>query len=345
MVTSTPFVSIIIPCRNEERFIGCCLDSILANNYPKDRLEVLVVDGMSGDSTRKIVESYTSRFSSIKLIENPKRIIPAAMNLGILNATAPVIMKMDAHTTYDSDYIGNCMKYLSEYGVDVVGGILITVPQKDSLVGRAIAFSLSHSFGLGNSHFRIGSRTPRYVDAVAFGCYRKDLFQRIGLYNENLVRSSDADLNGRLRRAGSRILLIPSAVAYYYAVSSLGRFWKRNFSDGFWVTYPLKFGRWIFSWRHLVPLAFVCSLIGTAALVSLYSALLWLLLAILGSYFLASGLFSIHIAWREKSFRLLFLLPIAFATRHIAYGLGSLVGIAEVCGASLVVRGGRSYQA
>jgi glycosyltransferase involved in cell wall biosynthesis len=343
MVAFTPLVSIIIPCRNEEQFIGRCLDSILTNDYPQDKLEVLVVDGMSTDGTRQIIESYTHRFPWISRIDNPKQIIPAAMNLGIQHATAPVIMKMDAHSTYDPGYIGSCIKYLKEYGVDGVGGILITLPQKDTLVGQAIALSLSHAFGVGNSYFRTGASTPRYVDAVAFGCYRKELFQKIGLYNEDLVRSSDADMNVRLRGAGSRILLIPRAIAYYYAVSSLGKFWNHNFSDGFWVTYPLKFGRRIFSWRHLVPLAFVCSGIVVVALASLSSTFLWLLCALLGVYVAASGVFAVGTVWREKNIGLLFLLPIAFTMRHVAYGLGSLVGLAKVCRAQLVARDHQSY--
>jgi glycosyltransferase involved in cell wall biosynthesis len=326
-----PVVSVIIPCRNEEEFIGPCLESIVQSSYPQGRTEVLVVDGRSRDMTRSIVEGYARRNPRIRLLDNPRGIIPAAMNVGIRNATGEVIVKMDAHSTYDRDYIATCVKHLLGFGADGVGGVLVTVPMKDTIVARAVARAVSHPFGAGNSYFRIGSRVPRWVDAAAFGCYRREVFDNVGVYNEALVRSSDSDLNRRLTRAGGRILLVPTAVIYYYASSySFGGFWKHNFSDGLWVVYPLKFGARVFSWRHLVPLAFVFSVMSIGAL-SLFSTIfLWSLLVLLGSYGVASGLSAIHVAGKEGSWRLLFLMPLAFAVRHVAYGLGSLVGLLRV---------------
>ena len=159
-------VSIIIPCRNEEKFISKCLDSIVAQDYPKDKLEVLVIDGMSKDRTRQIVNEYSKKHSFIKILENPKRITPCALNIGIKNAKGGTIMRMDAHTTYEKNYVSKCIKYLKEYNADNVGGIWKIVPRQDTLVGKAITFSLSHPFGIGNAYYRYVSKDLRWVDTV-----------------------------------------------------------------------------------------------------------------------------------------------------------------------------------
>jgi cellulose synthase/poly-beta-1,6-N-acetylglucosamine synthase-like glycosyltransferase len=321
------FVTVVIPCRNEDRFIAKCLDSVLANDYPKDQLETLVVDGMSEDYTREIVRKYEDLYPFVKVVENPKKIIPAAMNIGIRTARGDIIVKIDAHSTYASDYISKCVKFLTEYDADNVGGVLVTEPNENTPVAKAIALVLAHSFGSGNSHFRVGSREPRWSDTAAFGCYRRDVFKRVGFYNEDLVRSSDMDLNTRLRRAGGKILLVPEIVAYYYPRSRLGDFFVRNIVDGFWALYPLKFGGQVVRLRHVVPL--VCLLIFLAGLaaVALAPVLWWVLLAFVCTYAaLALGV-SAHIAWRERKPWLVVLLPVVFGVRHLAYAIGSLWGI------------------
>lgn len=324
---ATPFVSIVIPCRNEKNFIAGCLDSILHSDYPIDRLEILVVDGRSEDGTREIVEGYTRRYPCIKLVDNPRRTIPVAMNLGIGNSTGSLVMKMDAHSTYDSGYISNCIKYISQHNADNVGGILKTTPRTDTLMARAIALALSHPFGAGNSHFRIGSKKPMWVDTVFGGCYRREIFSQVGLFNEDLPKGSDIDLNVRLRRAGGRILLVPEIVAYYYSDATLLDFWKHNFVDGAGIFYRSKFGSRPLIWRHHVAFAFVSGLIVLGLLSLVLPIFLWPLVGLVGSYCLAICLSSLQIAAKNKGPRLLFVLPLAFATRHVAYGLGSLVGL------------------
>lgn len=304
-------VSIIIPCRNEEKFIGQCLDSIIANDYPKNRLEILVVDGMSEDRTREILDKYEREYSFIKILNNPKKITPVALNLGIKQAKGEIIMRADAHTTYEKDYVSKCLKYLDEYRADNVGGLWITVSRDDTFVGKAIALTLSHPFGAGNAYYRIGSsKEPRWVDTVPFGCYRKEIFKKIGPYNENLMRSQDMEFNLRLKKAGGKILLVPDIVSYYYPKSNLKDFFLHNFEDGIWAIYPLKFIKFPFQLRHYLPLIFV--------LTSPLS--IW-------PYTLFSLLFSAQIAIREKDFSYFFLMPIAFFLRHFGYGLGSIFGL------------------
>ncbi len=323
-----PFVSVVVPCRNEEDHIGPCLESILASDYPADKLEILVVDGESRDATASIGSQYAQRHANIKLLNNPKRIIPSALNIGIRAAVGDVVMQASAHATYDSRYIPDCINGLAEFDADLVGGVLRTQANGTTTVAKAIAMTYSHPFGAGNARFRIGSSTLRFADAVFAGCFKRDVFRNVGLFNEDMVRSSDIEMNTRLRKSGGRILLIPEASTDYYPSGTLPAFWQHNFHDGLWATYPLKFGAWVLSWRHLVPLAFVATLTVFGALAFFSTAMLWLFLAAAGAYVVASGLSTIQIVWRQRDPKLLAVLPITFAARHVAYGLGSIAGLA-----------------
>jgi glycosyltransferase involved in cell wall biosynthesis len=322
-----PYVSIIIPCRNEERFIARCLDSIIANDYPKDRLEVLVVDGMSEDGTRAIIDKYSYQYPFVRVVDNPKKTFPSAINIGILQAGGEIVMTVSAHSTYPKDYISKCVWFLNEYQADNVGGVLKIVPREDTTIAKAIARALAHPFASGNAYTKIGSKEPRWADTAAFGCYRKEVFERIGLFNENLAGSSDLDFNKRLKAAGGKILLVPEIVINYYADPDLKAFWRHNFSDGVWATYVLKFRSKAFSWRHWVPLAFVASLIVSLALGAVFIPAFWLFAGICGVYALVNLAVSVSLAVRERDGRYLWILPIVFATRHLAHGLGALWGL------------------
>ncbi len=313
MEEKLPFVTVIVPCRNEERFIGQALESIIANDYPKKQLEVLVVDGMSEDKTWAVVKRYAEGSPFLKIISNSKKITPAALNLGIKNSKGEIIIKMDAHAIYEKDYISKCVKHLKESGADNVGGVLITLPAKDTLIVKAIAISLSHPFGAGSSYFRIGSKNPREVDTVAFGCYKKEVFEKIGLFDEKMAQIEDFELNSRLRKAGGKIMLFPDIKAFYYPSSdNLKDFFKHNFTDGIWATYPLKYGFKV-SLRHLIPLIFILTL----------PLSIW-------PYIPISLFFSLKIAAREKDIKLFFIMPLVFGARHIGYGVGSIVGLIKI---------------
>jgi len=308
-------VSVIIPCRNEEKYIGRCLDSIIGQDYPKEKLEVLVMDGMSEDRTREIIKNFQFSNSDfqIKLIDNPQKFTPFGLNIGIKNSKGEVIIRMDSHAAYQKDYISKCLSYLEKYKADNVGGIIKTIPAEDTLIARAIAVCLSHFFGVGNSYFRTGSKKPKWVDTVFGGCYRKEVFDKMGLFNENLIRSQDMEFNLRLKRKGGKILLAPDIVSYYYPKSKLGEFFIHNFKDGFWGVFPLKFVKMPLSWRHYIPLFFVLTL----------PISIW-------PYLLINLYFSSKVAIKEKEFGFLFALPIVFAVRHFGYGLGSLWGLIKL---------------
>ena len=311
------FVSVIVPCLNEERHIEECLESIIANDYPKDKLEILVVDGYSKDKTREIVKTRGEQLAlmgvQLRLLDNPKRIIPAAMNRGIAEAKGDIIIKMDAHCVYAKDYISKCVEHLEESGADNVGGVLKSIPANNSLMAKAIAVCLSHVFGTGGSYFRTGASEAMEVDTVAFGCYKREVFDKIGLYDERMVKTEDLELNSRLRKAGGKIMLFPDIKALYYPSSNtLGDFFKHNVTDGIWATVPMRYGFHV-SFRHWIPLIFVLVL----------PVSIW-------PYIPISLFFSVQTAFREKDARLFFAMPLAFAARHIGYGIGSLAGLVKL---------------
>ncbi len=330
MQNNTPFISVIIPCRNERSYIGRCLDSLIEQDYPKDKIEVLVVDGLSGDETREIIRKYNQRYPFIKLLDNPKKFTNFAFNIGIKASRGEIIMMMGAHAGYKKDYISKCIKYSKEYNTDNVGGVIKTLPAEDTLIAKSIAFCLSSFFGAGGSWFRTGSEKPRLVDTVFGGCYKREVFDKIGLFNENLLRSQDIEFNLRLKKAGGKILLVPDIVNYYYPKSNLKDFFIHNFKDGVWAIYPLKFMKAPLRLRHYLPLIFVAGLVSSFILgiFSEFFAIISLLTFF--SYFLTALYFSLRIAIRENDLRFLFLMPIAFFSRHFGYGFGSIWGLVKL---------------
>ncbi len=334
-----PFVSVIIPCRNEAGFIGDCLQSIIDNDYSKERIEVLVVDGMSEDGTRAVIESYAGQYPWIGLIENTRKTTPVALNIGVKNAKGEIIIWMSAHNRYEKDYVSRSVESLERYGADNVGGIMRTLPREDSFIGRGIVASLSHRFGVGNSYFRVHTDEPKWVDTVFGGCYRREVFDRVGLFNENLVRGQDMEFNLRLKKAGGTTLLVPDIVSYYYARSDMRSFWKHNWGNGVWAILPFLYSPIMpVSWRHLVPLIFVTSLLGSAFLGLFWTPFLYLFLIILGSYGVANLGASLQIALEKRNIRYMFAMPFVFPALHFAYGLGSLWGVLNVLSSRLFWR-------
>lgn len=340
-----PRVSIIIPCRNEEQFIGSCLDSILANTYPKERLEIVVVDGMSEDNTRAILDQYRQHHAGIRCLDNPRREQPIALNIGITHATGDILMRMDAHTTYRHDYIAQAVYALQHYGADNVGGRWITVPRGTSLLGKAICFVTSVPFGSGNAYYRLASwrkgepylREPRWEINVAYFCCRKEVFQTVGLFNEQLDRSEDIDFRSRLKRAGFRTLFVPTIECYYAMRTRLPDFLRHMFRNGMWVLLPLNHAPEIaFSFRHIVPLLFVVSLFETICLAFHSVVFRSLLFGLIGTYLTANIYSSFRIAVRERDARYFFILPWLFTLLHLCYGTGSVVGLVRLIGAKVI---------
>jgi len=323
MCSERPLVSVIVPCRDEERYIARCLDSILANDYPSARLEVLVVDGRSEDGTRDILARYAARHDTIRVLDNPRRITPTAMNIGIRAAQGEVIMRLDAHAVFPPTYIAQLVSALLVTGADGVGGAIVTLPADGTPTARAIALALSHPLGVGNSYFRIGAAAPRWVDHVPFGCYRREVFERIGLFDEELVRSQDGEFSFRLRKHGGRILLLPSAVAQYYARNSLPQLRRMFYQYGYFKALTAKkLGR-IMTGRQLAPALFILSL-GTAGLAGMWLPAARVLFASMAGLYAAIVLAGAGRTALREGIRCGVVLAAAFPLMHFSYGLGYL---------------------
>jgi len=320
-------ISIVLPCRNEERYIAGCLESILATTYPLDRIELLVVDGMSDDRTCEIVKEFVARYPAIRLLENRGRITPAALNVGIRAATGEIIMRMDAHVVYPVNYIPRLLDALLNSDADNVGGIIITLPADDSIMARAIAVGLSHPFGVGNSYFRIGVGAPRWVDSVPFGCFRREVFDRIGLFDEELIRNQDDEFNLRLIKYGGRILLLPDVVSYYFARRSLGDLVRMYYQYGYYKPLVARKVDGVMTVRQLVPGLFVLTLVGTTALAPLLPVLP-VAATVVGAY-VAALLGCVVGAVRRHGWRCALALAAVFPAVHFSYGIGSLRGAVD----------------
>lgn len=323
-------LSVICPTYNEEKYIAQCIDSILSQDYPKDDLEVIFVDGMSVDRTREIVNKYSFNYKFIKLFDNPKRIAPCAMNIGIKAARGEIIMRIDGHSLYPTNYFSslvNCLKTLSD--ASNVGAICDTKVLNKNVTSLSIAKVMSDKIGVGNSTFRTGS-SEEYVevDTVPFGCYRRDVFDKIGLYNEALVRCQDIELNKRLTRAGGKIYLIPSVRCSYIPRDNYSDFAKNRYLTGYWVlntSFICKTFKNL-GLRHFIPLLFVMSVL-TTLLAGLFWWQFFILTCIaLLSYLTLVSVRSVMIV--DANTRVLNLIW-AFITLHVSYGWGSICAIVD----------------
>lgn len=324
-----PTVSVIIPCRNEEKYIQKCIESVLENDYAIDDYELIVVDGQSTDRTVEIIAKLMGEYPNIVLVENPKKIAPSAMNLGIQKAKGKIIMRMDAHTVYPKNYISSLLYWKEILAADNVGGVSKADVLSKNPRSIAIKKVLSNKFGVGNSFFRTGAEGVLEVDTVPFGCYEKALLTEVGGYNERLVRNQDIELNKRLKQLGKKIYLIPEVVCTYYARENYRGLAKNNYDNGKWNILTVYITRNVsaLSTRHFIPLCFVLALVLPLILSFFIAQLLYLSIAVLLLYASALMVVISKMDKRGTNMRSLFT---TFFTLHFSYGLGSLVGIFHI---------------
>ncbi|MBF6600585.1 MAG: glycosyltransferase family 2 protein [Dehalococcoidia bacterium] len=319
-----PFVTVIVPARNEERYIERCLYSLAAQDYPRARLEVLLLDGMSTDDTTRIVGRFAAESTlDLRLIENPRRKPAAAMNTALRHARGDVIVRLDAHAAAAPDFLTRSIAALEASGADCVGGVIES--EGDTPFGRAVAIAMASRFGVGGASFRTGGE-PGATDTVAFGAYRADVFERIGGFAEDIDRGEDDEFNYRLLDAGGMILLDPRIRAMYTVRGDLGALWRQYFGYGRAKPEVLRRHPAQARARQLVPAAFLGVLALTA--LSARSGRWQRFAGIAGTYAAAVAAASLLSARNdEPSLRRL---PAAFACLHLAYGLGFFVGTADV---------------
>jgi len=321
-----PFVSVILPIRNEAGYIVKSLNSVLAQDYPPDRFEIIVADGMSIDSTRQIVESFQARHPNVRLINNTGQIVPTGFNAAISQARGEMIIRVDGHCEIARDYVRHCVEHLLNDGVDCVGGPLETMGETP--VAQAIAAAMSSAFGVGNSSFRTVTDATMLTDTVAFPAYTHNIVERAGYFDEELVRNQDDEYNYRLRKLGAKILLAADVRSRYYSRSSFHSLWRQYFQYGYWKVRVLQKHPRQMRARQFIPFAFVLSLLALLALAPFSSIGRWALWLTVVAYLITSLTASILIA-RRKGWRLLPLLPLTFAILHLSYGFGFIVGLAR----------------
>lgn len=318
-------VSVVMPVFNESQYIDKCVKSLLEQDYDIDSMEWIFVDGGSTDDTVKKLELYQEdKPDLITILNNPQKIVPYAMNIGIKNARGKYVVRMDAHADYAKDYISKCIKVLEETGADNVGGVAET--KANGFVGENIALMLSSRFGVGNSEFRVDGKSG-YVDTVPFGAFRREVFQKYGGYDVRLVRNQDNEMNYRIRKNGGQIYLSNDIHLSYYCRNTVRGICDMARKNGMWNIITMKLCPGSMGIRHFVPLAFVLSLVLLPVL-SLIDNLFGLcFLFEICLYSLLDVWFSVHKSNSIGSFLLLLLL---FPIFHISYGVGSIMGIVKL---------------
>jgi glycosyltransferase involved in cell wall biosynthesis len=308
---------------NEEKYILDCLTSIQNQNYPKESYEVLVFDGESTDASREIVENFLNNLTIGRLASNPKRIQAAAWNMGIQESSGEIIGIVSAHSVLGPDYVTNIIETLIRTGADMVGGP--TIADSAGLVGEAIAIALNSPFGVGNAQFHYTNKEIE-VDSVFMGaCWRKT-YEKIGGFDEELIRNQDDEFSYRLRKAGGKIICNPKIRSRYFNRSSLIGLFKQYFQYGFYKVRVLQKHPRQMSPRQFVPPLFVLNLV-IAILLTILANWGWVILAaVAGSYLIANFAASLVTA-AKKGWQHLPRLPLVFATIHISYGLGFLAGL------------------
>lgn len=317
-------VSIICPVYNEEKYIAKCLDSILQQNYTSD-FEILLIDGISLDNTREIIRAYTKIHSNINLFDNPLRFTPNALNIGINNAKGDIIIRIDAHSIYPANYLETLINSLISFNADNVGCVIKTLPSTNSIKCKAIAYVISHPFGVGNSYFRIGASDILKVDTVPFGCFKKSLFEKIGLFDEELPVNQDDEFNSRILNNGGVIYLLPDITIDYFARDSIYKTIKMFYQYGFFkplVNFKIGTTTTI---RQVFPMLFLLGLCLGPLSVLISIKLFYLYISVIVFYFLIGIYFSINSIQKIRE-KVVVIMPLVFFLVHVSYGYGYLLG-------------------
>jgi succinoglycan biosynthesis protein ExoA len=325
-----PFVSIIIPVRNEAKAIELTLGGLLGQDYPCDKMEIIVADGRSDDGTKDIISRVAARDSRIRLIENPRQIMAVGFNVGLQIARGDVIVMMGGHAELAPDYLKKCVLLLQQGIADCVGGPITT--SSETPEGEAISMAMSSWFGVGGATFRVGCRERKYVDTVAFGAYTRAILNRAGPLDEELVRCQDDEFNYRIRKLGGKILIAPEISSRYQSRSSVRSLGRQYFQYGEWKIRVWQKHPRQMQWRHFVPAVFVSSLV-LSAIAAIVRPALGVPMILLTSipYVAALSSVCISLAVRRGQWRLVPRLALAFLVLHFSYGAGFLSGLARFC--------------
>jgi glycosyltransferase involved in cell wall biosynthesis len=319
-------VTVLIPCLNEGKYISQSISSVVNQDFPIEELEVFYIDGGSVDETLDTIKAAEAKYSHIKLLHNPNQTVPYALNIGIRASKGEFILRMDVHSSFPPDYISKLIDWHDYLEAENLGGVCFTDVQQKTKSSAAIKLVMSDRFGVGNSTFRVGARVLSEVDTVPFGCYKREVFEKIGLFDERLTRNQDIEFNKRLKRMGGTIYLVPDVQCTYFARDTFKSLFKNRFKTGYWIvktSFLTKNFRNL-SVRHFVPLVFVLSLIIPTLLGFVAPFFFFLSFLAIFSYLYLMTRRSIKISrgvtiWPYTLF--------GFFVLHFSYGLGSLIGL------------------
>jgi glycosyltransferase involved in cell wall biosynthesis len=323
-----PTVSVVMPCLDEEAYVGEALANILAGSYPAHLMEVLVVEGRSRDKTRAILDAVAAGDRRVRVLDNPRGTTPAALNIGIRAARAELIVRVDAHTAYPPDYVESLVRALLRTGADMVGPCSEATPASDRPMARAIAIAVGSAFGSG-SPFRY-QRTSGPADAVPYGCWRRELFDRVGLFDERLLRNQDNEHSSRILKSGGRVHMAAEICVRNHPRPTLIKLWRQARATGMWNAFTQRLFPYTFRWRHTLPGVFFLGVLFAAACVAVGAAgapaSAAFGAAVLIPYLAANLFASVALALRSRRPHYAPLLAAILASYHFAYGYGIAKG-------------------
>ena len=315
-------VAVVIPCRNEKKYIGLCLDSLVHCNYDKTKLEVYVCDGLSDDGTAEIVKTYAAKHPFIFLLENKARTTPHALNLGIRSSKTDVVIILGAHAAIAPDFVTRNLDVLNTHpDVGCAGGIIDN--KYEDAVSETIGMAMSSVFGVGNAHFRTGTKSG-YVDTVAFGAYTREVFEKCGLFDDELVRNQDDEFNFRISKNGFKIFLDPAIRSDYYVRGNYRKLYRQYYQYGYWKVFVNRKHHVVTSARQLMPPVFVAGLFLGWLPVFIFPWWLWVWLCGIVFYKMAALTFALQM---KPPVTKIPALMWSFFILHFSYGLGYLEGL------------------
>lgn len=320
-----PFVSIIVPCYNEEATIRHLLNAVFAQTYPRAQMELIISDGMSTDRTREVVEAFQKEHASleIRVVNNTARAIPSALNQAIREGRGDVFVRLDAHSMPIPEYVERCVAAHESGKGENIGGVWEIRPGAETAIAKVISFAAAHPLGVGDAMYRLNAKAGA-VDTVPFGSFRRVLIEKIGLFDETLLANEDYEFNTRVRESGGTVWLDPSIRSVYFSRSTLGGLAAQYWRYGFWKLKMLKRYPHTLRWRQALPPVFVLSLIVFIVLSLFFGLAKYALAAQLLLYFFVLGLAGLKLAVEKRNAFLIFGLPLAIATMHLSWGAGFL---------------------
>jgi succinoglycan biosynthesis protein ExoA len=316
-------VSIIVPCLNEQATIRLMLEAVYCQSFPRHEMEVIIADGMSTDETLHEIDRFKDEFPglTVRVVTNDQRNIPSGLNKAIQVSNGEYLIRLDGHSEPEPEYIAKCVQDLIDRKGDNVGGRWEIKPRNNSWQARSISIAASHPLGVGDARYRIGGKAQP-VETVPFGAFRRELINKIGLFDETLLSNEDYEFNARIRKAGGTVWFDPEICSTYFAASNFSQLAKQYFRYGFWKARMLRLHPDTLRWRQALPPAFILSLV-LALIVGIVCNPLFLILMLeLACYTLFMLIVSVQTLIKQRNISVSFGVPSAIATMHFSWGCG-----------------------